>query len=208
MENAMRIDVIAKGAAALALIVAASGVGIADASAATVKPPPPTGRLLCDVGVATLKTSSALTNEPSTKLIRLTFEGSATCDSTGVTGGKAPITEATFKFTWTAGKTATCSSLPSNPATKSQRFRLKLRGVNAKNQLITVATVNGTQEAVSTFYNGFTNRGTARDGDTRAFPNHEVVLSSYVSPEALTEQCEGSGLTELPFVGPLYIRVT
>lgn len=203
----MRFNAVSKGAAALALIVAASSAAITDASAAKVIPPPPTGLLLCEVAAATLKTSSPLTNQPSTKLSRLTFEGSATCDSTGVTGGKAPISEATFKFTWAAGKTSTCSSLPSNPATKSQRFRLKLRGVNAKNQLITVATVNGTQEVVNTFYNGFTNRGTARDGDTRAFPNHEVILSSYVSPEALAEQCEGSGLTEIPFVGPLYIRV-
>jgi hypothetical protein len=195
------------GAAALVLAMGASGVGIADASATEVKVPPPTGLLQCDVATGTLRLSRALKDEPSVKPVRLIFEGTATCDSTYVVGGKAAITDASFRFVWVAAKGSTCTSLPSGAATTAQKFRLTLRGVNAKNKLVTVATVRGTQGEVRTFYNGFTNLGTAQGGDNKAFANEQVVLSSYVSPDALAEQCAGAGVENLPFVGPLYVRV-
>jgi hypothetical protein len=135
----------------------------------------------------------------------LTFQGTATCDASGVVGGKAPITEAAFKFVWKTAKGATCSSLPPH-ATAPQRFQLKLRGLNAKNKLVGVAPVKGAQEVVNTFSNGFTNRGTAQAGATSAFANEEVTLNSYVDPDALAEQCAGAGVETLPFRGPLYVR--
>ncbi len=86
-------------------------LGSTSLPAAAASVPPPSGTITCVVaGTGTIK--PPLRNTPSTKklVIAATASGSS-CDNTNVTGGKAPITAATVKFSLTEPETGyTCSN--------------------------------------------------------------------------------------------------
>ncbi len=206
-ENLLRrLNGFTTGATALVLAAAASLAGVPAASAATVAPP--SGFVFCNIVEpdSTITSTPPLTAAPSTKVVRMVLTGTATCDSSQVVNGKGPITDASFRFTWVAAKGSTCSSLPSGTPVKAQKLQLTLKGKNERNRPFTVATVRGTQTEVRTFYNGFTNVGYAQAGNRKAFSGEQVILNSYVSPEALADQCAGAGVASLPFGGNLYVR--
>jgi hypothetical protein len=120
-------------AAVAALSLSALGVAPSGAT-----PNRPTGTISCTY-LNGGHGSRLLVSKKAVALLVQSRESS--CDNSGVTGGKAPITRvsASIKVKLPAG--ATCASLAS-PTPVSGRVQVKFSGANPQGHLMTVAAVN------------------------------------------------------------------
>jgi hypothetical protein len=125
-------------------VLALSAIGVSGASAAT---PPATGSLTCNTS-GNITTKPDLTNVASTKPITMTGKKLpvADCDASGVSGGKAPITDGVLDVSAKLPKGSSCVSLATDPI-PPLKITLKLVNmsvVNGKAKSVTVATIKPT----------------------------------------------------------------
>lgn len=97
----------------------------------------------CSTFTGTLAETPALTNNPSVKAIKIKGAGAASSCSGAETGGKAPITAATFKMTGSLPIGSSCGSLVT-PTFGPTKIQVKWQGLNPSNKLMTVGADNTT----------------------------------------------------------------
>jgi len=73
----------------------------------------------------------------------------SSCDNSGVTGGKAPITEVLFKLSGVMPD-GTCAQLTTTPSFKNARVKFQFRGINSAGRAMTVT--NAHADVVMTSY--------------------------------------------------------
>ncbi len=121
------------------LAVSTLAVGTAGATA----PPPLTGTISCTMA-GTLSLNHPLSNTAGTKAIKIKGSASGTsCNTTGTSGGKFPVSGITVKLGASLPVGATCASLTSPTFTKN-KVQVKFLGLNPSNKLATVAVDNTT----------------------------------------------------------------
>ena len=161
----------------------------------------PAGTVNCTIaGSLTLKTP--LTNTPSTKTIKVKGLATASsCDDSGVTGGKAPITGAAIKINGKIPVGATCAWLTS-PTFGKTKIQVKWQGLNPQSKVMTVSVDN------SFLATAQSSGGTTVTLTLVTQPNakgcffgqtNTLTLGLDDSSATLATECSGSGITDLAF---------
>jgi hypothetical protein len=140
--------------------VAATLLAGALASSASAGTPPVAGTISCSVATyVSAHGPDAIFFHPSLfggtpRVVHLAGgNDESSCDNSGVTGGKAPITEVLFKLSG-AMPDATCTQFITMPSFKNARVKLRFRGQNPKAlNVITVANAQG-DVATTTYDSG------------------------------------------------------
>jgi hypothetical protein len=110
---------------------------LSGANAATTNP---TGVISCTVTGGTISISPGLTNTPSIATVSLAISGAGTsCDNSGVTGGKAPITDFSFAYSSTLDS-ATCSDAIQSTTASTVQITWQNRKSNGKLKTVAVTT--------------------------------------------------------------------
>jgi hypothetical protein len=128
------------GAVILGVVVLSASGG----SAASL----PSGTISCSVsGTIGFRPAISNTAGGNVKVKITNKDGQSTCDSSGVTGGKEPISGVIIKLSGSLGQGATCETLSSTPQLASSKVKLKWRGLNPAGHLNTVALSKKTSVA-------------------------------------------------------------
>lgn len=182
--------------------VAATLVAAALTTSASAGNPPVTGALSCSISTDTEPYGpTGILFHPflnaTPRLVRLgggNYDSS--CDSSGATGGKAPIASVLFKLGGIMPD-ATCTQLTTTPSIEHGRVKLKFRGLNPAGRPMTVA--NAKADVVSTSYDSGTHTLTITTGPLtgHAFAGATATLhlgfdaNSYV--DAIEAGCSPGG---------------
>jgi hypothetical protein len=116
-------------------------------TAAAVAASLPSGTIGCTVvgdidkpsGTFRLRFRPPISATPSTGRIRVTTYMKGTCDNSGVTGGKAPITEVRAHLVGSLKAGTSCATLTTAPVFTKLRLQIKWATVGSDNRLRTVA---------------------------------------------------------------------
>jgi hypothetical protein len=127
-------------AAALAFIVT-SNVGVTHAA-------PPTGTINCVVtgdtdrpnGNWRLRFLPPISSTPSPNRMQMFTFMKGTCDNSGVTGGKAPITNVEAHLSGKLAEGTTCGTLTSAPVFEKLQLKVRWQSPNGTGRLRTIAT--------------------------------------------------------------------
>jgi hypothetical protein len=161
--------------------VAATLLAGALTSSAWAGNPPVTGTLSCSVASANppLRPAGILFHPFLNATPRLVHLGGgnddSSCDNSGVTGGKVPITGVLFKLGGTM-LDATCTQLTTTPSVKNGHVKLQLRGLNPAGHEMTVG--NAKADVVTTSYDSGSHTLTITTGPLkgRAFSGATATL--------------------------------
>jgi hypothetical protein len=182
-------------------VVAVLVVGIA-ATQAQAAYPKLTGTITCDAFVGSLTLKPPLSFTESTKPIKIKGTAEATnCDSSGVSGGKAPVTGAKVKTLATLPKGTSCGNILSTPFTKSV-LDVAWRGTNASDRGFTVGKNHTTVSSfVLTSTEPVTYDITGAPKQKGDFIQQTITLHLELDGEYedAIEECNGSGIAELHF---------
>lgn len=126
-------------ALAFALALASS-----PATAAFAAAPQPSGTIDCSVTMSRPEfalqfKSPYLRTEPAPHGIPVKTDMNGPCDSAGVVGGKAPITQVEVKLVGRFAAGTTCDVLTTTPALDKIAFKIKWQGLNPAGNVRTVA---------------------------------------------------------------------
>ncbi len=119
-------------------VVALATAALTVPAGATTPTPAPAGHFTCALS-GRLYFTPGWNYTPQTVVFRTAARG-ASCNSAGVTGGIAPITDVMLRAYFTTKPGATCSYFLVD-GTKRMMMQIKYRGRNAKNHTMTVASV-------------------------------------------------------------------
>lgn len=168
-------------------------------------PVPPMGAISCPLTGGTITFSKPLTLSPNSKLVRMRIKATGTgCDSSGVVGGKAPITDVEITGTVPLGPGAACIDRELAQG-KPAKFQVKWRGRNAKNKPITVGTSSTSVSAMD--FSLITQLGlglNAVTNEKKPFANQRLYLWIEVAEDLVTQgiACAfDKGLKTLHIVG-------
>ncbi len=112
-------------------LAAALALAITSASPAAAAPLP-SGTIDCQVvstNVDGLRFQPFISSDPSPSRIRVTTTMHGTCDNSGVSGGKAPITEVDAKLVGRLVPGSTCETLTSAPHFDRLKLKIKWKAV-------------------------------------------------------------------------------
>ncbi len=122
---------------ALALVLSTAAATFAAA-------PQPSGTIDCSVTMSRPEyalqfKSPYLRTEPALHGIPMKTDMDGPCDSGGVVGGKAPITNVEVKLVGRLADGSTCDTLTSSPQLEKIAFKIKWQGLNPAGNIRTVA---------------------------------------------------------------------
>ncbi|HTL84686.1 MAG TPA: hypothetical protein VL856_05855 [Acidimicrobiia bacterium] len=158
------------------LVLAATGLAAAPAGAGT-SVPPPMGTVSCAItGQATMSPPlpSAANEDGSLKPIKFKLKGDlSACDSSGVTGGKAPITSGKIQMSGKIDEGASCSDLTFGPPDftfNPNKLQLKWYGTTADGRKTKVAS-----DKSDIFFGDIIPKGWEYTSDTFDFSSHDDI---------------------------------
>jgi hypothetical protein len=167
---------------------------------------PPTGSLSCSVfsELSTTHPAGILFHpyiDAVPRLLRVKAANvGSTCDNSGVTGGRAPITGVAFKLSGRM-EDATCGTFTAMPSFKNGWVKVKWRGLNAANHPTTVASSRA--RIVSSSYDSGSHAliVTTEPLIGAGFTNEVVVLHLGIAEavDYIESGCNGSGLLGFAF---------
>jgi hypothetical protein len=122
----------------------AFALALSSAAAAFAAAPQPSGTIDCRVTMSRPEyalnfKSPYLRTDPAPHGIPVKTDMDGPCDSTGVVGGKAPITNVAVKLVGRFADGTTCDTLTSTPELEKIAFKIKWQGLNPAGNLRTVA---------------------------------------------------------------------
>jgi hypothetical protein len=192
-------------------VLALSAVSMSGAGALTT---PAKGTLACSAS-GSIGLKPALTNTPAPKPITVSAKKQpvADCDASGVTGGKAPITNGTIDLSTKLPPSSSCLSLASGGTLPPMKITLKLVNtsiVNGKTKSVTVATVKPTNVVaaldLATISLNITGDIPDNPTHTKAFGGEHFSASLVVTNAADLAGClTGTPITTIQFAGPVSI---
>jgi hypothetical protein len=185
--------------AALSML-AVSAFAPASAGAAV---PPPSGTWSCTI-TGSFAFTPPLSDTPSAGPVYVRTAGrGSNCNSAGVTGGKAPISDVFIRGRFAFSPGATCGVGLIDPGAR-HNLNVKFQGRNAKNHTMTVANSKVVMTSAALSFTDF--NFAFLTPSTGAFANSSVHLNAAIdNPAQWGTECPTTGVRVITYTGTITV---